>query len=233
MYKLMTRSLVVDVLNTVKYVRWLTRSNRFVLTDKTSAHGVYGSDNKTVYLLEGNNCPPSLPNTVVKLVSVTESEYHRLKALLHGGVSVDSDAVQLNKLKLAKLEELSADCKNRIEAGVDVMFSDNYSHHFRLTIEDQLNLWSIEKEIQSGSLVVLYHETDKPCKLYRSSDITKLIQAADAHKRYHTTYYNVLKHCINNMYSKADVERVYYGIPLEKLPMSEDVESLVKEQNLV
>lgn len=233
MYKLMTKSVVVDVLDTVKYVRWLTKSKKFVLTDKTSAHGVYSSDNKTVYILEGSKCPPDLPNTVVRLVAITESEYKRLEALIRGGTPVDADVIQLNRVKHDKLEELSSACKIAIESGVDVMFSDNYSHHFRLTIEDQLNLWSIEKEIQAGSLAVIYHETDKPCKLYRSSDIVKLIQAADAHKKYHTTYYNILKHCINNMYNKEDILRISYGVPLEDLPMADDVQYLVKEHNIV
>ena len=233
MYKLITRDVVVDVLETVKYVRWLKKSKRFVLTDRTSAHGVYGSDNKTVYVLEGSNCPQVLPNTVVKLIQITESEFTRLKSLLYGKVTVDADIVLLNKAKDEKLQELSKNCKDAIEAGVSVMFSDNKSHEFRLTVEDQLNLWAIEKEIQAGSLAVLYHETGKACRMYRASDIIKLIQAADLHKKHHTTYYNILKHCINNMYSKEEVERVYYGIPLEDLPMSDDVQNLVKEQHIV
>lgn len=233
MYKLITKNVVVDILKTVKYVRWLARTKKFVLTDKTSAHGVYGSDNKTVYILEGNNCPPGLPNKVIKLIEITESEYNRLDTLLRGKTPVDSNTILLNKAKEAKLSELSTACKMSIEDGVHVMFSDNHSHHFRLTLEDQLNLWSIEKEIQAGSLSVLYHETNKPCKMYRASDIVKLIQAADAHKRYHTTYYNILKHCINNMYNREEVESVYYGIPLDNLPMTEDVQFLVKEHRLV
>lgn len=233
MYKLITRNVVVDVLETVKYARWLKRSQRFVLTDRTSAHGVYGSDNKTVYLLEGSNCPQVLPNTVVKMIQITESEFTRLKSLLHGKVTVDANTILLNRAKEEKLQELSKNCKSAIESGVSVVFSDNMSHSFRLTIEDQLNLWALEKEIQSGSLAVLYHETGKTCKMYRASDILKLIQAADLHKKHHTTYYNILKHCINNMYSKEEVDRMYYGIPLEDLPMTDEVQYLVKEQHIV
>lgn len=233
MYKLVTRNVVVDVLETVKYVRWLTKSKRFVLTDSTSAHGVYGSDNRTVYVLEGKDCPQVLPNTVVRMIQITESEFTRLQSLLHGKITVDADVVLLNRAREEKLQELSKNCKSMIESGVSVMFSDNMSHAFRLTVEDQLNLWAVEKEIQSGSLSVLYHETGKPCKMYRSSDILKLIQTADLHKKHHTTYYNILKHCINNMYSKEEIDRVYYGISLEDLPMSDDVQYLVKEQHIV
>ena len=233
MYKVVTDGIVIDLLKTVKYARWLNRSKKFVLTDKTSAHGIYSSTGKTVYTLEGANLPQVLPNKVVKLIPITEAEFERLSTLLHGKHSIDAETTLIVDARNNKINELSRACKNAIENGVSVLFSDNMAHHFRLTLEDQLNLQLLEKEIQSGSLAVLYHETGKASKLYRSTDILKLVKSADSHRRYHTTYFNLLKHCVYNMYNRDQINEVFYGISLEDLPMTPELRQLAKEQHIV
>ena len=53
MFKVIYNEIVIDLIETVKWVRCLKKSKQIVNTDKSSAHGFYGSDNKTVYILEG------------------------------------------------------------------------------------------------------------------------------------------------------------------------------------
>jgi len=43
-YKLMNNDIVIDILRKVCYVRYLSKSKRWVITDPQSAHGVRGSD---------------------------------------------------------------------------------------------------------------------------------------------------------------------------------------------
>ena len=79
----------------------------------------------------------------------------------------------------------------------------------------------------------MFHETDKPVRWFTASDMIRIIDAADRHKNKHTTYYNLLKHCIHNMYNKDDIESIYYGIRLETLPAPKDVQLNLKEYNIV
>ena len=128
-----------------------------------------------------------------------------------------------------KIAELSAECNKVITDGVSVILSDNIEHHFRLTLEDQLNLLTIEKELATGRKKVLYHETGGVCKLYDAKDIQHLIDKADSHKKTHTTYFNLLKYCIYNMYDTDAIQRIQYGVDLTTLSVTDEIKQVVRE----
>ena len=77
-YKLMNGNLIVDLLDKVCYVRYLAKSGRWVVTDSQSAHGVRGSDQNTIYQLEGRNCPCPQQHTIIVIDEITEAEFLRL-----------------------------------------------------------------------------------------------------------------------------------------------------------
>lgn len=76
-YKLMNNDIVIDILRKVCYVRYLSKSKRWVITDPQSAHGVRGSDQNTIYLLEGRICNYEGNLQVVRLEEISEEEYQR------------------------------------------------------------------------------------------------------------------------------------------------------------
>lgn len=76
-YKLMNNDIVADLLRKVCYVRFLPKSKRWVITDSQSAHGVMGSDQNTIYLLEDRNCAYEEPLTRVRVEEISEEEYTR------------------------------------------------------------------------------------------------------------------------------------------------------------
>jgi hypothetical protein len=232
MFKVIHNNVVVDILETVTYVRYLKKSNKFVNTDKTSADGFRSSSMDTVYILEGKDCPPRKNLLIVKLVKITKSEYDNLRLLMDTQNSIEADTLVLKYSRQLKLAELSVACNNAITAGVTVLLSDGVYHDFRLTVEDQLNLASFQNQINNGVKKFLYHETGKLVRWFTSDDMNLIISAADRHRFKHTTYYNLLKHCIHNMYNKDEIESVYYGIPLETLPAPKDVQFNMKEYNI-
>lgn len=232
MFKIIHNGVVVDLLKKVIYVRYLARSDKFVNTDKTSAHGIRSSNMETVYILEGRKCPPDKKLLTVKLVRVTESEYNHLQTTMNEQSSIIDNSYILNSIRQLKLEELSCACNKSIIDGINVLLSDGRYHRFRLTIEDQLNLASFRNQIAAGSTKILYHETGKVVRWFTADDMIRIISAADRHKLRHTTYYNLLKHCIHNMYNKDDIESVYYGIKLETLPAPKDVQFNMEEYNI-
>lgn len=77
-YKLMNNDFVVDLLRKVCYVRYLSKSKRWVVTDPQSAHGIRGSNQDTIYLLEGRVCSYEGDLTPVCVEEISEEEYSRL-----------------------------------------------------------------------------------------------------------------------------------------------------------
>ena len=78
-YKIMYNNMVIDLLNEVRWVRYLPNSKRLVATDSQAANGVMGSDHNTVYHIFGK--PYTFANEVmtVEVVMIDALEYDRLQ----------------------------------------------------------------------------------------------------------------------------------------------------------
>ena len=233
MFKVIYNDIVIDLIKNVKWVRCLKKSKRIVNTDKSSAHGFYGSDNKTVYILEGKYCPPDKDFKVVRLQPITTEEYEELYDKLLNKVLIQANLVKLREAKETKIAELSHICNQTITDGINVLFNDGYYHNFRLTVEDQINIEALRSQIEAGATKLLYHETNKVVQLFDADDVKRLIHAANRHIMYHTTYFNILKHCINNMYNMEEVNRVQYGDSIDLFDVSDDIKQLLKESRNV
>lgn len=230
-YKIVCDNIVVDVVKNIRYIRYLTKTHRVVPTDNSSAHGVVGSDNRTYYALQGRNVPAVKQHwPVVTVHRITEQDFNSYKDRLKSNQKVYSNLNSLSVVRETKIQELSAACKATIEAGTTITLSDNKEHNFRMTLEDQLNLTDIEAAINNGAERVLYHETDNVCSWFSASDMREIIFRLRLHKNYHTTYFNLIKHCILNMYSIDEIRSLTYGVELLTLNVSEDILNIVKER---
>lgn len=116
--------------------------------------------------------------------------------------------------KKLKLKDMSNTCNNIIFAGIDVVLSDEETHHFSLTEYDQLNLFKLETLARSGQEVLPYHEDGELCKFYPAVDIIAIANAATQYITYHTTYFNSLKAYINSLRSLNTISRVTYGMDI-------------------
>ena len=81
-YKLMNGDIVVDLLRTPCYVRYLPRAKRWVNTDAMSANGILSGNGENVYHLSGRACacPENLLD--VRPVAITAEEYDALLGTL-------------------------------------------------------------------------------------------------------------------------------------------------------
>lgn len=118
--------------------------------------------------------------------------------------------------KKLKLKDMSNTCNNIIFAGIDVVLSDEETHHFSLTEYDQLNLFKLETLARSGQEVLPYHEDGELCKFYPAVDIITIANAATQYITYHTTYFNSLKAYINSLRSLNTISKVTYGMDIPK-----------------
>ena len=225
MYKVIQDDRVVDVVKYPKFIKFMS-SGHIAMTDESSAHGIVGSDDSTLYCFT-NEAPKNSSAQPAAICRVTETEFNRLYSLLNSGEPVSADESALAKAKREKLSILSGNCNNKIVSGFSIELSDGELHNFRLTTEDQLNLMLIENQLSSGETYFVYHSTNQPCKIYQKEDMYLVVRAFRKHVLYHTTYYNAAKQYINSLVDVEKVNLFSYG-----MDVSEIVEDRVLKQIL-
>ena len=227
MYKFIVDDLIVDVVKKLRYVRYIPELKKVVVTTRTSAQAVCGSDNKTLYALPHTQIPENKKHwKYAKIVEITETEYNELSKSLKIVKSVPVSYL-LSETRKKRITEMSTVCKNKIEEGFNCVLSDGTSHHFKLTIEDQLNLLDAERLVKQGSSQVLFHSTNSTARLFSSFDIEKIINAAYTHKNNQITYFNMLKQCINELSDIELLNKIEYGVVLTELPITEALKSQI------
>lgn len=223
MYKIISNDKVIDVVKSPKFIRFL-RFGHVALTDKTSAQGIVGSDNKTIYSFSPNI---GKKLTVVTINEINDKEFERLSSLLGSGQKISADETALAKARRVKINALSSICKNKIVTGFTITLSDGNDASFRLTAEDQLNLIQIENQLMAGETSFVYHATNQPCRIFEKEDMYRIVKAFRKHVLYHTTYFNAAKQHINNLTDIGQINLFNYGTDI-----SDSVESLVLKQIL-
>jgi hypothetical protein len=215
LYKIVYDNIVIDVIETIKYARYLSKSKHTAITDKTSANCIIGSNNKDRYHIKGIPYPKGCNFKTVSIIEIDEKEYNELLNQLSSKSDTIIDS-GIRQLKQKKIKEMSEICHNKITNGIRVVLSDNKLHHFELSIEDQVNLLEIKYLIDKGESEFIYHETDCLCKSYSLEDMQKIIDASFNHKQYHLTYFNKLKNHINKLQTINEIIAVEYGINIER-----------------
>lgn len=207
MYKIIQNEKVIDVVRVPQFFRVLSNGN-ITFTDKASAHGIVSSDGKTLYAFTPVK---KRKLEIVTIEKITLTELDRLQNLLSSGKEPVADESALAKAKSTAIQRLSKLCKAKITSGFSITLSDGQMYNFKLTAEDQLNLLSIENQLNSGSTSFLYHATGQPCRFYSHEDMTKIISAFRRYTVYHTTYFNVAKQYINSLNDVMKVNMFTYG----------------------
>ena len=82
-YKVIKDNKVVDVLDRLTYLRWQPKNKIIVLCGEGEAQAILGSDNNTIWHVEGLYDLPAEAGKydIVKLVEVDEYEYKQLRML--------------------------------------------------------------------------------------------------------------------------------------------------------
>lgn len=118
----------------------------------------------------------------------------------------------IDYIRTQKILSMSQACRRAIEEGFDLELRGE-THHFSLTIQDQLNLMSLGATMQADSLIP-YHADGEETVFYSVNEINQIIAAAQAHKDYQTTYYNSLKAYINSLDTIEAIAAITYGTPI-------------------
>jgi hypothetical protein len=107
------------------------------------------------------------------------------------------------------------------------LLSDYESYNFKLTAEDQLNLISIEGQLNAGAETVIYHATGQPCRVFSRDDMLKVIKAFRQHVTYHTTYFNVAKQYINSLTDIEKINQFSYGTDVSGVVTDKSIKQIL------
>lgn len=119
---------------------------------------------------------------------------------------------ELEVVRTGALAKMSTACNAAIVAGVDVVLADGMPHHFSLTVEDQINLVSLQSLIVAGQTQVPYHADGEECRYFTVEEFNAVTQAATLWKTYHESYYNSLRSYINAMTDIKSIGAIEYGV---------------------
>lgn len=119
--------------------------------------------------------------------------------------------VTVEYVKDIKIKEMNKICNDTIIKGFDIALSDGQTHHFSLTLEDQMNILNLSYLINSGQTVIPYHADGESCKLYSASDIKKIITHSINFKNWNIAYFNSLKSYINSLDDIKSINEIKYG----------------------
>lgn len=227
-YKIIHNGTIIDAIENPTFFKVVSSAKRIIVTDKSNADGIIGT-NKVKYILQGHRAPEGSSYKIVKIESIADEDYVECKELLKKGSSITQDVTLLTKVREEKISELSERCNNTIVRGVNIILSDGLYHHFKLTLEDQLNLSEIQANIDNYGKYILYHETGKICKKYSRKDMKTILKETAAFKMKHTTYFNLMKYCINNMRNTEEIRAISYGDNLLSLNVSSRVKLMIQE----
>ena len=147
-------------------------------------------------------------------LNIIRTDSVRDRALVSSGITPPRDWGDVEQVRAAKLQEISAACNAAITAGCDVTLTDGSTGHISLTAEDQINLSTATQAVGQGAAGYPYHLDGQLCTLYPAAEIMAMAQAATAHKLYHTTYYNHLSAWVRRCGTVGEVQAVAYGAPL-------------------
>lgn len=122
--------------------------------------------------------------------------------------------------------EMCSICNATIIAGCDVTVAGSLEH-FRLTTDDQLNLFGKQIQLMTGAERFEYHEDGNPCRYFSAEEMQKIITATMAYKTYHTTYCNALNMWIKNAETLEEVNSIYYGVEIPEAYQNEVLKDLI------
>ena len=113
---------------------------------------------------------------------------------------------------------------------VDVTLTGGETKHFSLTLEDQLNLLSLQGRVASGADSVPYHADGEECSYYSAADFGRIADAATRWKLYQESYFNALRGYILALETVTELRGVTYGMDIPEAYRTDVLRALLAQQ---
>lgn len=246
-YKLINNNEFVGIGTSLDMRRFQKKHGIFLVCDESEAQYMQcnGAIYRATWMLPVDSNAKEFP--VIQITEIPQEEYEALYNAIRSNKQIeieqeepeqdatnenDGTDITIDYVKEAKVKEMKTECNKMITNGFDVELSDNQSHHFSLTVQDQLNLITSSQMVADGAETIPYHADGELCKYYTSEDMEKIITKANAFKTYHVACFNSLKTYIGSLRSMAKIAAITYGSSIPSKYQSEVYIALKSELGL-
>ena len=98
MYKILHNNQIIDVMEDVRYVKCLPKSQKLIAVDKAQANAVVSSDGDTIYHILGTKNTFNTEKLSVQIIEITEEEYKELTTQIKKQEDLNNRINELEKL---------------------------------------------------------------------------------------------------------------------------------------
>lgn len=226
-YKIILDNTIIGAINSNDFVRFSPVANQYITADEET--GEYAEYNSKIYRSTWMR-PIAQAHEYISanIIQIEEEEYNLLMAaierneIIYDDVTPSGqqdeiidpiDTTSIDFIRSSKIKEMSYECNKTIENGFDIETEDGI-HHYSYALEDQLNLMNLSSMIAQGANELSYHADGELCRFYTPEEINEIINAGNAWKTYHTTYFNALKSYINSLETIEEISAITYGVDI-------------------
>lgn len=107
MYKILHNNQIIDVMEDVRYVKCLPKSQKLIAVDKAQANGIVSSDGDTIYHILGTKNTFNTEKLSVQIIKINKEEYEALTTQM-------KEQKDLNT-RINELEKLVKELQNKIK----------------------------------------------------------------------------------------------------------------------
>lgn len=242
-YKIILSNKFIGIGSTIDLRRFQNKNQIFLACDESEAEYIQCNSKlyHAMWMLSATIAKDKY--LVADVKEITEQEYGILYNAIMSNEAInepecveeeehvdidDNTKITLDYVKDAKMKEMNLECNKVIAAGFDEELSDGNTHHFSLTLQDQLNLITSSQTILDGATEIPYHADGELCKYYSREDMEKIIAGANSFKTYHIAYFNSLKTYINSLNDIDKISSISYGVEVPQKYQSIVYSSLIK-----
>lgn len=108
-----------------------------------------------------------------------------------------------------KIQELSDICNKTIEDGFSLVLSDGASHHFSMSMHDQINLITLQQALMSGHDMI-YHADNELEQFYSTEDAQMILDGSRKWKNYHIALFNSFKNWIKQLNDISVIDSITF-----------------------
>ena len=98
MYKILHNNQIIDVMEDVRYVKCLPKSQKLIAVDKAQANAVVSSDVDTIYHILGTKNTFNTKKLSVYILEITEEEYKEITNKIKKQEDLNNRINELEKL---------------------------------------------------------------------------------------------------------------------------------------
>ena len=232
-YKVLINNTIVDAIITPVYLQYNRKAKKFLLCKEDRAEFVVSHDNETRWMIvDSIDCFENEYDRA-SLVEITTDEALFIIEAIDAGKAVEVKEVEeadvtredlcedIDVVRHYVVEKMCNACMNAVLSGIDFVDETGSISHYGYSIEDQINILSLQSRIEKYGDNIPYHADGCDYRMYRRDEFENIVDELIDNKITHCVYLARLKKYINDMGTTSELADVYYGMEIPKQYLSD------------